>query len=226
MSEEHRKALQTALDAVATDVVRLAALVEEALAQATGALLDSDLGAAQAVIDDNQILTSVARGIEAACHQILALQSPMATDLRAILATLRISVDLARAGTLMVNVAKATRRLYGATLPGRIRGLVQMMSDEASRLIRLAADAYTDRNSSLGAALEDIDDRLDLLQADFVHAVFDAHGAGEIDLQAAVQLALVARFFERVGDHAVNVGHRVGFIVGGQLPAPRDPVIR
>lgn len=226
MTDETRRVLQTALDTVRGDVVRLAAMVEEALVRATGALLESDLGAAQDVIDESQLLSVLSQDIEVACHQILALQSPLATDLRAIVATLRINGDLERAGTLMVNVAKATRRLYGTVLPSRVRGLVQMMSDEARRLIHLAADAYTDRNSALGAALEDIDDRLDLLQADFVHAIFDAHGAKEIDLQAAVQLALVARFFERVGDHAVNVGRRVGFIVEGHLPAPRDPAIR
>lgn len=226
MTDESRKSLQQALGALAIDVIRLAALVEDALARATGALLESDLGAAQEIMDDSQILAALSQKVEEECHYILALQSPLATDLRTVVATLRINGDLERAGDLMVNVAKATRRLYGATIPPRVRGLIQLMSEEASRLIHLAVDAYTDRNGALGAALEDIDDRLDLLQADFMHAIFDAHNAQEIDLQASVQLALVARFFERVGDHAVNVGRRVSFIVEGRLPAHRDPAVR
>jgi phosphate transport system protein len=219
MTEDYRKQLHNEIDTIRADVVRLGAMVGEAVARATEVLLTSDMEAAQALIDDDDELDALSIDIEERCFRCLALQSPMASDLRAVMASLRINSDIERSGDLMVNVAKAARRIYGTTFPPRIRGLVQQMSDEAARLLRRSIDAYAERDGPLGAALRDMDDRLDGLQADFVQAIFEAHAAGWLDLQAAVQLALVARYFERAGDHAVNIGERVAFMTEGQLPA-------
>ena len=92
------------------------------------------------------------------------------------------------------------------------------MSEEATRLFRLAIDAYVEGNASLAAALDDMDDGLDLLHKEYIQAIFESHHAGFIDLQAAVQLALIGRFYERIGDHAVNIGVRVEYMVTGWLP--------
>ena len=92
------------------------------------------------------------------------------------------------------------------------------MSEEATRLFRLAIDAYVEGNASLAAALDDMDDGLDLLHKEYIQAIFESHHAGNIDLQAAVQLALIGRYYERIGDHAVNIGERVEYMVTGWLP--------
>jgi len=218
MTEEHRKNFHAELARMSEELVRLAALVGDVIGRATGALLRYDMDAAAAVIAGDDELDACSMDVEERCFLLLALQQPMASDLRAIVASLKINADLERSGDLMVNVAKGARRMYGVELPPRLRGLVQQLADEAARLIGLAADAYADRNGPLGSALRDIDDRLDLLQSEFVEAIFEAHAAGEIDLQAAVQLAMICRYYERVGDHAVNVGERVCFMADGQLP--------
>jgi phosphate transport system protein len=218
VSEEYRKSYHAELDRMREELVRLAALVGDVVVRGTEALLRYDMDAAAEVIAGDDELDACSIDIEERCFRLLALQQPMASDLRAIVASLKINADLERSGDLMVNVAKGARRMYGVELPPRLRGLIQQLADEAVRMVGLAADAYSDRNGPLGAALRDIDDRLDLLQSEFVEAIFQAHSAGEINLQAAVQLAMICRYYERVGDHAVNVGERVSFMVDGQLP--------
>jgi phosphate transport system protein len=218
VTEDYRKQLHQEIDEIKADVVKLGAMVGEVITRATEVLLGGDMEAAQALIDYDDELDAVSIDIEERCFRCLALQSPMASDLRSVVASLRIDSDIERSGDLMVNVAKAARRLYGTTLPPRLRGLCQQMADEASRLLRLAIDAYAEGNGALGAALHDMDDRLDALQADFVQAIFEAHADGAVDLQGAVQLAVIARYYERVGDHAVNIGERVRFIADGRLP--------
>jgi phosphate transport system protein len=122
----------------------------------------------------------------------------------------------------MVNVAKASRRIHGMPIDAKVRGLIQSMSDEALRLYRSAIDAYADGDEAKAAALDDMDDILDAIHADYIAAVLETCRAGVLDIQAAVQLALVGRYYERIGDHAVNVGERVRYMVSGWLPPAGD----
>jgi phosphate transport system protein len=215
---EYRKGLHDNLEVMKGHVMTMAAMVGEMVSRATSALLAADLVEAQAIIDHDDELDALSMDIEEECFRLLALQSPVATDLRTIVASMRINSDVERSADLMVNVAKAARRMYGSEIPPRIRGILTQMGEEASRMLRLAMDAYAEENAALGAALNDIDDRLDRLQAEFVQAIFEAHGGSQINLQAAVQLAVIARYYERVGDHAVNIGERVRFMATGLLP--------
>lgn len=215
---DYRKNLHDNLGAMQGHVLTMAAMVCEVAARATAALLESDLDEAQAVIDHDDEIDALSMDIEEECFRLLATQSPVATDLRMLVASMRINSDVERSGDLMVNVAKAARRMYGNEIPPRIRGILTQMSEEAIRMLRLAMDAYAEQNAALGAALDDIDDRLDQLQSDFVQAIFEAHAANQIDLRAAVQFAVIARYYERVGDHSVNIGERVRFMATGLLP--------
>jgi phosphate transport system protein len=108
--------------------------------------------------------------------------------------------------------------MYGATLTPRQRGILTGMSHEANKMLRLSIDAFADENASLALALDDIDDELDQLNRDIVEAIFESHNNDETDLRTAVQLALIARYYERIGDHAVNIGQRVNFMVTGWMP--------
>jgi phosphate transport system protein len=218
MSGDYRKLLHRELERIRSDVVELGAMVGETVTKATGVLLAADLPAAQALIGYDDEVDALSMDIEERCFRCLALQSPMASDLRTVVASLKINAEVERSADLMVNVAKAARRIHGTTFTPRLRGLLQQMADEAVRLLRLAIDAYAERNGALGAALDDMDDRLDVLQSEFVQAIFEAHAEGRLDLPAAMQLAVVARYYERVGDHAVNIGERVWFMADGRLP--------
>ena len=155
--------------------------------------------------------------IEDRCFTILARQQPMAGDMRAIVTAIRLTSEIERSGDLMVNVAKATRRLYGAAIPLPLHSLLRAMAEQAVHLYGLAMDAYAEGDADLAAALDDMDDRLDQLHKDYIQAILELH-ADVRDVQVAVQLALVGRYYERIGDHAVNIGERVQYMVTGWLP--------
>ncbi|WP_419918358.1 phosphate signaling complex protein PhoU [Candidatus Poriferisocius sp.] len=215
---ELRKSFHEELDEIQTGIVHMAALVTEAVPRATESLLESNLELAQQLINADDRLDDLSVHLEERCHNVLALQAPMAGDLRALSTALRLNAELERSGDLAVNIAKATRRIYGTRYDAALRGLLVRMSEEACRLVRLAIDSYVDGNAGLAAALDDIDDQLDNLNRECVQAVFQAHNEGSIDLQAAVHLCLISRYYERIGDHAVNIGERVVYMVTGWLP--------
>lgn len=215
---EVRKHFHEELDDLRAEIVRAAALVTEAIPRGTEVLLDGDLDGAQALIESDDELDDLSLLVEEHAIRMLTLQQPVASDLRALVTALKMNGEIERSGDLVTNIAKGCRRIYGVTFNPRCRGLIEQMSEEAARLYRFAIDAYVDGNASLAGALDDMDDRLDSLNKDFVKAIFEAHNAGEIDLQVAVQLALVGRYYERIGDHAVNIGEMVQFMVTGWMP--------
>ncbi len=219
---EQRKAFHHQLDEVRDDIVVVAAMVIEVLPRGTEALLSSDLNAADEIIRGDDVIDLRSVDIEDRCFHLLALQQPMASDLRAIITAVKLVGEIERSGDLVVNICKASRRLYGRhSFDPKIRGLITRMSSEAQQLFRRALDAYVEGDAALAAALDDMDDILDQLHDDLIQAIFESHFSGRLDLQAAVQLAVVARFYERIGDHAVNIAERVHYMVTGGHPEVR-----
>jgi len=217
--DQLRKSFHSDLESVRTDIVRLAALVTEALPRATEALLNGDLVVAQEIINNDDELDLLSVEIEESCLRVLALQNPMAGDMRAVVTAMKLNDEYERSGDLVVNICKGIRRIYGLELNPVLRGLIDQMGDEATRLLRLSIDAYDEGNAGLASALDDMDDRLDDLQQAYIQAIFDdQHHDHELTTQQAVQLAMVGRFYERLGDHAVNAGERIQYMVTGTAP--------
>jgi phosphate transport system protein len=214
---ETRSTFHQQLDDVQRDLIRAAARVTESIKRGTEALLTGDLAEAQAIIDGDQEINDLTLDIEERCFTMLARQQPMAGDMRALVTAIRLTSEIERSGDLMVNVAKAIRRLYGSEVPPTLRGLLQEMADEAVRLYGWAMDAYQERDAHLAGAIDDMDDRLDELHKEYIQAILQLHPDVH-DVQVAVQLALVGRYYERIGDHAVNIGERVQYMVTGWLP--------
>lgn len=219
---EHRIAYHREMDTLTNGILRLGAMACETIPRGTEALLSENLSDAQAVIDADDEVDTLSAELEEQCLSIMARQSPMAGELRRLVTCLHMISELERSADLMVNVCKASRRMFGQPLTPQIRGLAASMSKEANKLLRLSLDAFADGNVSLAAALGDIDDELDQLNRDMVEAIFHPDGHHEIELSGAVQLALIARYYERVGDHAVNIGERVIYMVTGHHHAPKD----
>jgi phosphate transport system protein len=213
-----RKTFHHQLDEIRDELVRVCAMVIESIPRGTQVLLDGDLGQAEDLITGDDEIDRLSLDIEERCYQLLALQQPMASDLRAIVTAIRLTSEIERSADLVVNICKAARRIYGVQFDPRLRGLIDQMSQHAHLLFRHAIEAYVEHDAGLAAALDDMDDRLDQLHKDFIQAIFEAHHHGRVDLQVAVQLALVGRFYERIGDHAVNIGQRVQYMVTGWLP--------
>ncbi|MDA3038047.1 MAG: phosphate signaling complex protein PhoU [Actinomycetota bacterium] len=215
---EHRITYHRELDTLNAEILRLGALVAEMVPRGTTVLLKGDLAEAQALVDDDDELDRLSLEIEERVYLIMARQAPLASELRRLITILKLAGELERSADLMVNVSKAARRMYGAELTPKIRGVIGAMASEAQKLVRLALEAFADSDESLAGALGDIDDQLDQLNREMIEAVFEAHSQGLLDIAAAVQLALIARYYERIGDHAVNIGQRVTYMVTGWLP--------
>ena len=107
--------------------------------------------------------------------------------------------------------------MHGMPLPPRVRGLLSSMSDQAQQEFRFAVEAFAERDAPLANALSDMDDRLDAMHTELIQGIFECNREGTLDISASVQLALVARFYERIGDHAVNIGERIRYMATGEL---------
>jgi phosphate transport system protein len=215
---EIRKSFHDHLDELRHDVVQLFAIVTEAVARGTEAFLDADLSVVDRLIEDDRTIDDLNTRIDEKAYVLLATQQPMATDLRMLVAILRITHELERVGDNMVNVAKGTRRLYPVQLDPKVRGLIARLGEQAQRQLRAAADAFADLDASKAAAVADMDDVMDLLIKDLYRSIFRGGAADETGLQRAVQIALIGRYYERVGDHAANAASRVTFMVTGRRP--------
>ncbi|MEO5723815.1 MAG: phosphate signaling complex protein PhoU [Ilumatobacteraceae bacterium] len=218
MTSELRRGFRTELDAAREELAQLAAQVTELIPRATAVLLDGDLEAAEYLIRGDDEIDARTVDLEEQCYRMLALQAPVASDLRQIVALLRMTAEVERSADLAVNICKAARRIYGHSLDPKLRGIITAMGGQAQQLYTAAIDSFVTSDAAKAAAIDDMDSYLDGLQKEFVRAIFESHAAGRIDLQVAVQLAMVARFYERIGDHAVNIGERVRYIVSGWLP--------
>ena len=216
---ETRKAFHEELGELRADVIRLGAMVVEAIQAATDALSACDLTKAEEVIASGTDPDMITEAIEDRCYQLLARQQPMAVDLRTIVGILRVNHELELTAHLMVSVAKAARRLYPNRLDPKLRGIIDRMREQATAQLALAVDAFADADHTKAAALADMNENMGDLQKDLFRAILSAEHVNEMSLQRAVQVALVARFFERTGDHAVNIGDRVSYMVTGHLPS-------
>lgn len=220
---QHRIKYHEELETLRNDLLRLGAMVCETVTRGTDVLLNGSLQDAHALIAEDAIINELSLQIEQTSYTIMVRQAPMAKELRNLIATQKLVGELERSADLMVNVCKAGRRMYGAPFTPKIRDVITAMSREAVKLLKLSLDAYAQSDAALAEALGDIDDELDQLNRDMVEEIFAAHAENEIDLGAAVQLALVSRYYERIGDHAVNIGERVMYIETGWLPEAGRP---
>jgi phosphate transport system protein len=206
------------LDDLRVDVVRLGLMTTDAIAAGTDAFLEADLVGAERVIQADGAIDDLTHSLEERCYTTLARQQPMASDLRMVVAVLRTIHELERTGDLMVNVAKTIRRLYPVELPDPIRRIIEQMGHQATVQLRVAIEAFAESDCVRAMALEDMDDVMDDLQRELFRTIFALGRADEAGLQQMVQVALIGRFYERMADHAVNIGERVTYMVTGEMP--------
>lgn len=219
--DELRKTFHQELDAIRDQVIRLGASLIEAVPRATGVLLSGDLEGADYLVQSDDEIDARALEIEDQCFQQLALQAPVAGDLRQLVSIIKITGELERSADLAVNICKGARRIYGHDIDPVLRGLISKMSEQAQQLFMAAIDAFETSDAAKAAAIDDMDSFLDGLHRQFIQEIFESHARGKIDVQVAVQLAIIGRFYERIGDHAVNVGERTLFILTGFVPEHR-----
>lgn len=217
MTDEPRRTFHQNLNEIKDEIVKLAGMAVEAVPYGTDALLSGDLVGADEIISRQEEVDRRCLAAEERCYRLIATQAPVAGDLRKLMTAVRMTAEVERSHALVGNIAKSSRRIYGSDLDPRLRGLITRMSEHAHQLMKFAVDAYVESDAPLAAALDDMDDMLDLLHADFISSIFEVHATGHLELKVAVQLAMIGRFYERIGDHAVNIGQRVQYMVTGDL---------
>lgn len=217
-ADETRSQFHALMDEVRQELVHMAAMVSEGVNAVTAALLAGDVASADQIVTADDELDLLSIEAEEKCVRLLALQQPVAVDLRTILTDLKMIAEIERSGDLVTNIAKAIGRIQGVELEPRLRGLIDRMREQAVKLISLAMEAYADRDAGLASVIGDLDDRLDELHNDFIDTVFSSRADRLLTTQQAVQLAVIGRFYERIGDHAVNISERIQYLVTGELP--------
>lgn len=221
--EETRKSFHHDLAHTRDELAVLVAQVAEVIPRATAVLLGGNLAEAEAVIAGDTIIDAASVEVEEHCVEILALQAPVAGDLRQVLALLKMIAEVERSADLAANICKAARRIYGHELDPKVRGIIARMGEQAQSMFDATLEAFRENDAAKAAAVDDMDAYLDALQKQFISAIFESQAQGHIDLQVAVQLAMIARFYERIGDHAVNMSERVLYIVTGKVPDHSKP---
>ncbi len=186
-------------------VVRVFALVGEAIAEATHALLAGDRELAKRVVDQDIVIDNLVNELVATAEaQLLDSASKSVETRRTLLTLLRILPEVERNGDLAEHIARRAARGLGNEMSPRSRGLVERMGEVASMIWREATDVIIDGKLEAAGAIEDIDDELDDLHVSLTAELT----SGSMALPVAVELALLARFYERFGDHCVNLARR------------------
>jgi phosphate transport system protein len=206
---------------VGDGLIEMSRLVGSAVSRATTALLDADLATAESVINSDQAVNDLYYQLDDVAVQLLARQQPVATDLRAIVTGLRMSSDLERVGDYAVHIAKVARRRYPAgVVPVELRATILEMGQAATRIAVKAGTVIATRDLTLAAQLLADDDTIDDLHAQLFEQLLS--GSFEHGVKAAIDLALVGRYYERLADHAVSVSHAVTYLVTGEHSDPES----
>ncbi|HSE10331.1 MAG TPA: phosphate signaling complex protein PhoU [Nocardioidaceae bacterium] len=217
-----RDAYYDQLDAVVDELVTMTHEVGTAVGQATRALLEADAEIAEQVISADAHIDSERDRIEELSFELLALQQPVAGDLRMLVAALRMVSDLERMGDLSVHVAKIARmRVPDSAIPGEMLPTIRRMAEVAEEMVRKVESIIADRDVQAALELEKCDEEMDQLRrSSFRQMLSDEWPHG---VEPAVDIALLGRYYERIADHAVSLARRVVFLVTGQHPSVVEP---
>ncbi|WP_068187571.1 phosphate signaling complex protein PhoU [Mycobacterium sp. UM_CSW] len=213
-----RTAYHEQLDNLAAQLGEMCGLAGVAMKRATQALLEADLDAAEQVIRGQERIVSMRATAEKEAFGLLALQQPVAGDLRDIFSSIQIIADTERMGALAVHVADIARREYPRqVLPDEVRGCFAEMGKVAIELGASAKQVLISRDPQQAAQLREQDQAMDDLYSRLFSVLLDREWKHSISV--GVEAALLGRFYERFGDHAVEIGRRVIFMRTGALPA-------
>ncbi len=208
---EPRPEFERQLEEIEAKVIELFAMVAEDLPRATQALLTSDENQVLAtLIERERQINTLYPQIEELVNREIVLQAPVAVDLRFLLSVLRVVPVLERAHDLVTSIATRANHSLGEALTPRSKVLVERMGELASAMWRQATDAWYQRDRNAVFALSERDEEMDELHSSLTAEL----AAGQMPVPVAMEMALAARDYERVGAHAVNIARRVVYLAG------------
>jgi phosphate transport system protein len=212
-----RDSYREQLDDILADLVQMCQVVSAAVRSSTTALLEAEIHLAEQVIADDQKLDEMQADIEARAFSLLARQAPVAGELRTLVATLRMVTELERMGDLAAHVAKIARLRYPEiAVPPRLRPNFVRMGDVAEKMVVTAGQTLNDRNIQSAQELRARDEEMDDLRRSQFRVLLSEEW--EYGVEAAVDVALLGRYYERIADHAASMGRRIIYVVTGEFP--------
>ena len=213
MRENYREELESVIN----DLVSMTDLVKTAVIESSKALVSADLNIAEQVISDDSKIDAMHDDIEQRAFILLARQAPVAGELRTVVAAMRMTFELARMGDLAAHVAKIARlRFPEKAVPADLSANFKRMSELAVEMITTAMKTLADRDTAAALTLADEDEEMDMLRREqFKILLGDDWDYG---VEAAVDVALLGRYYERIADHAVALGRRIILVLTGEAP--------
>lgn len=212
-----RDSYREQLDDILGDLVQMSQAVSTAVRNATTALLEADIHAAEQVISGDDAIDRSQSDIESRAFSLLARQAPVAGELRTLVATLRMVTELERMGDLAAHVAKIARLRYPEpAVPDAMRANFVRMGDVAEKMVVSAGQTLSERNLQTAQELHDRDQEMDELRRSQFRALLGDDWT--FGVEAAVDVALLGRYYERIADHAASVARRVVYVVTGEFP--------
>jgi phosphate transport system protein len=210
------------LDSIGAGLITMTEKVGLAMTRATGALLDADLVSAERVVSDDARVDALRTDLEQRTFQLMARQQPVATDLRLLFTSLHMASDLERMGDLALHIAKVARMRYPEiAVPAELRDVVRQMGSVAESLVQKVGEVIDGRDVALAQAIEAEDDSMDALHRKLFTLLLSPNWS--YGTEAAIDMTLLGRYYERYADHAVAVARRIIFIVTGTMPdAPQS----
>ena len=217
-----RNAYFDRLDEIVAELASMTQQVQMSVARATHALLAADADVAAEVVADDAKIDAIRERIEEQVFELMALQQPVAGDLRMLFAATRMVGDLERMGDLSVHVAKVAQlRAPDVAIPGQMVPIIEQMAHVAVHMVGAAAVTIAERDVDAARALERDDEEMDeLRRRSFRMMLSDDWAYG---VEPAIDIALLGRYYERIADHAVSLARRVVYLVTGQIPEPLKP---
>ena len=206
---------QDELEALQARLLEMGGLAEERVRAAVQGIVARDMNVIDRVMHGDEPINALHIEIDDRCFRLLALHQPMATDLRTIVAAVKINTDLERVGDLAVNIAEAARR-YLSHPPVKQLIDIPEMGEIAQGMLRDALDAFVKRDVDLAQQVLNADDELDALRTQIFRELLTYMLQNQSTIEPALDLVLISRHLERIGDHATNIAEDVIFIVSAR----------
>ena len=206
---------QEELEHLKTRLLEMGGLAEEQVRLSIKALVDRDRDLIERVLLADEPINKLHIEVDGRCFTLLALHQPMAVDLRAIVSAVKINTDLERVGDLAINIAEAARR-YAQHSPVKKLIDIPRMASIAQSMLRDALDAFVRRDMILAQHVLDEDDKLDSLKTQIFRELLTYMLQDPVTIEPALDLILISRHLERIGDHATNVAEDVIFMVSAR----------
>ncbi|EGL82620.1 phosphate uptake regulator, PhoU [Caldalkalibacillus thermarum TA2.A1] len=189
--------------------------VSEALKGAITALQNQDEELAERIVAGDHLINQMEEDIEEAIVRIITREQPVASDLRQLIAALKITTSVERIGDFAVDIAKTAKRVKQTDLIDSISSF-PLMIDTVHKMIQAGLEAYVDNDAELAHEMAKMDDHVDKMYSQIVQSLMQRMIENPDELEHVLQLAYVARYFERMADHCTNIGEAVLYIVKGK----------